>query len=55
VAPCSIAQSFIATATVLAIAGSSGEPSLMVRCSFAKTSLGRRFSIVSPLNVMHPK
>jgi hypothetical protein len=50
-----MAQSFIATATVLAIAGSSGEPSLMVRCSLANTSLGSRFSIVSPLKVMQPK
>jgi len=55
VAPCSIAQSFIATATVFAIAGSSGVPSMIVFCSLANTSLGSRFSMVSPLKVMQPK
>ena len=50
-----MAQSFIATATVLAMAGSRALPSEMVFCSFANTSLGRRFSMVSPLKVMQPK
>ena len=44
----------MADATVLAIAGSSGNPWVIVRCNVRKTSSLSRLSITSPVNVSQP-
>jgi hypothetical protein len=45
----------MARATVLAMAGSIGSPRRIVFCRLSKTSVGSRFSIVSPVKVSAPK
>jgi len=55
VAPFSIAQDFIAEATVSAIAGSSANPCCIVCCSLLKTSAGSRCRMTSPVKVSVPK
>ena len=55
VAPFSIAQSFIAFATMLAASLSRRFPSLMERWTCLKTSRGRRERMTESLNTIDPK
>ena len=53
-APCSMAQSFIALATASATVGSSGTPCLIVFWSALKTGLGSRAFCTSSLKTLTP-